>query len=216
MDGWRTADGRTLVAWQGEAPARLPDGSERATFSFLLLGPDHIERTFEWHQDSVEDWLYTSAYFVEQDELRCCFSGDRFGGGESCSVSTELRGLEPLAPTHVPARPTVEALVRARAQALASQAAERRRADEQRADSLRAALRDVPGAGPIVLTFALDGGAWVVRHGADEWWRTTSWPWLGKGLHDQLSPIVRRRYAPRPAKLEVDDATWRSLDYSND
>ncbi|MBL8918418.1 MAG: hypothetical protein JNJ54_06125 [Myxococcaceae bacterium] len=216
MDGWKTPDGRKLVAWRPETATRLPDGTERPSFSFLLLSPERIESTWEWRQDSVEDWLYTSAYFVEAGALQCCFSGDRFAGGESCSVSVVLSGLEPLPQAEVPPRDQIEALVRARARALALQAAERHEADERRRRSLHAALRDVPGTGPIVLTFALDGAGWVVRHGDETWWRATDWPWLGTGLRDQLGPVVKARYAPRPARLEVDDATWRSLDYSND
>lgn len=216
MDGWKTPDGKKLVAWRAEEPTRLPDGTQRPSFSFLLVASGRLDSTWLWRQDSVEDWLYTSAYFVEDGELRCCFSGDRFAGGETCSVSTELRGLEPLPPDEVPPPGEVEELMRARARALEDQAARRREADERRREALRAALRDVPGAGPIVLTFALDDAGWVVRYGDEVWWRATDWPWVGKGLHDQLNPVVKARYAPRPARLEVDDATWRSMAYSND
>ena len=85
---------------------------------------------------------------------------------------------------------------------------------EAKLDGFASALRPVPGT--AALTFSLDGTHWVVRHGTSEWWRDGTWPWLGKGLHDLLAPVVTRHYAPRPAQLEVDDATWRSLSWVND
>lgn len=66
------------------------------------------------------------------------------------------------------------------------------------------------------LVFALDGLDWVVRHGAEVWWRERDWPWLGKGLRDTLARLVTAHYAPRQASLEVDSTTWQSMAYSND
>lgn len=213
MDAWRTPDGKTLVAWRDEAPCRLPSGAERATSTFLLLGPGGLERTWDWRQSSVEDWLYTSAYFVADGALQCCFSGERDSGRESCSVSIELSGL---VPTEAPARDAITPLVRASEDALHRAREARLAADEARLRGFRAALRPVPGSEPIVLTFSATDSDWVVSHRGEAWWRSTDWPWLGKGLHDQLSPIVKQHYAPRPARLEVDDATWRSMAYAND
>lgn len=216
MDAWRTPDGKTLVAWRDEAPCRLPGGVERATSTFLLIGPGGLERTWDWRQSSVEDWLYTSAYFVADGALQCCFSGERDSGRETCSVSVELPGLVPLPAAEAPSREAITPLVRANDEALSRAREARQAADEVRLKRFREALRPVPGTDAVVLTFSATASGWVVSHGGEAWWRSTDWPWLGKGLHDQLSPIVKQHYAPRPARLEVDDATWRSLEYAND
>lgn len=213
MDAWLTPHGQVLVAWKPASAARLPNGDQVATFTFLLLERGAIVREYDWRQSSLEDWLYTSAYFVSDGALKCCFLGERDSGRETNQVSIELDGL---VATHAPTTDELLALVGAR-DAKANEVRVAALAVQQaRLDGFARALRDVPGTDALLLTFSLDGTDWVVRHGTVEWWRDGTWPWLGKGLRDQLAPVVTRRYAPRRATLEVDDATWRSLSYAND
>ncbi|MBM4781077.1 MAG: hypothetical protein GQE15_25570 [Archangiaceae bacterium] len=213
MRVWRTADGALLVEWKAERAARLPDGREVATASFLRIEGDAVTRESWWNESSLEDWLYTTAFFVDGDCLKSCFRGERYGGGETCTVSVELSGL-----TVVPAPPEADL------RAIVGKHHERkeqhhRRAlavEEARDRSFVAALRPVSGTAPVVLVFALDGMDWVVHRGGEIWWRERDWPWLGKGLRDKLAPLVKAHYAPRPATLEVDSATWQSMSYAND
>ena len=95
MDAWRTPDGQVLVAWKPEPAARLPDGLEVSTFTFLLLDRGALVREYDWRQASLEDWLYTTAYFVSDGALKCSFLGERFGGRETNEISVELQGLVP-------------------------------------------------------------------------------------------------------------------------
>ncbi|MDP1918333.1 MAG: hypothetical protein Q8L14_18955 [Myxococcales bacterium] len=213
MDAWRTPDGRVLVAWKPWPSTRLPDGSEVSTFTFLLLDRGALVREYDCSQSSLEDWLYTTAYFVSDGALKCSFFGERYGGRETNEVSVELHGLVPVP---APAFEVLRSLVEAR-DSMAREANEgARRERDAMLDGFRRALREVPGAEEFTLSFALDGPDWVVRHGNDVWWRDGSWPWLGSELHRLLVPVVTARYAPRPARLEVDAATWQSLAYSND
>ena len=213
MDAWRALEGQVLVAWKPGPAARLPDGREVSTFTFLLLDRGALVREYDWRQSSLEDWLYTTAYFVSDSALKCSFVGERFGGRETNEVSIELSGLVPVP---APAFELLRSLVEAR-DSRAREANERAQRElDAMLDGFRRGLRDVPGAEALTLTFALDGKDWVVRHGDVEWWRDGSWSWLGSGLHRLLAPVVTGRYAPRPARLEVDAATWQSLAYSND
>jgi hypothetical protein len=213
VDAWRAPEGQVLVAWKPGPPARLPDGREVSTFTFLLLDRGALVREYDWSQSSVEDWLYTTAYFVADGALKCSFLGERYGGRETNEVSIELSGLVPVP---APAFELLRSLVEDR-DSRARDANERAQRElDALLDGFRRALRDVPGASALTLTFSLHGKDWVVRHENVEWWRDRTWSWLGSGLHRLLAPIVTRRYAPRPARLEVDDATWRSHAYSND
>lgn len=212
MRAWRTADGALLVEWRIERAILLPDGREVSTASFLRLEGEAVTREFPWSQSSLEDWLYTTAHFVEGDSLKACFRGERYGGGETCSVTTELIDL------------SVVTADEARLRAIIAAHHERKNSEQRRAlavedardRSFLAALRPVPGTAPIALGFSLDGLDWVVHHEGDVWWRERDWPWLGKGLRDKLAPLVARHYAPRLATLEVDSATWQSMSYAND
>ena len=65
MRAWRTADGALLVEWRIERAILLPDGREVSTASFLRLEGEAVTREFPWSQSSLEDWLYTTAHFVE-------------------------------------------------------------------------------------------------------------------------------------------------------
>lgn len=211
MRVWRTTDGALLVEWKSERPIRLPDGREVPTASFLRIAGDAVTREFLWNESSLEDWLYTTALFIEGDCLKSCFRGERYGGRETCTVSTELSGLV-LAdtPADLPTRITNH---------LAKKDQQHRRAaavEEARDRSFVAALRPIPGSGPVVLVFSLDGPEWVVHHEGEVWWRDRDWPWLGKGLRDKLARLVTAHYAPRPATLDVDSATWQSMAYAND
>lgn len=213
MDAWRAPEGQVLVAWKPGPAARLPDGREVSTFTFLLLDRGALVREYDWRQSSLEDWLYTTAYFVSDGALKCSFVGERFGGRETNEISIELSGLVPVP---APAFDLLRTLVEARDSKAREASAVAQRELDAMLDGFRRALPDVPGAEELTLTFALDGTDWVVRHEKVEWWRDRTWSWLGSGLHRLLAPLVTRRYAPRPARLEIDEATWRSLAYSND
>lgn len=213
MDAWRTLDGHVLVAWKPGPATLLPDGREVSTFTFLLLDRGALVREYDWRQSSLEGWLYTTAYFVTDGALKCSFLGERFGGRETNEVSIELPGLVPVP---APAFELVRSLVEARDSRAREASAVAQQERDAMLDGFRRALRDAAGSEELRLTFALDGKDWVVRHGDVEWWRDGGWPWLGSGLHRLLAPVVTGRYAPRPARLDVDAATWLSLAYSND
>lgn len=213
MRVWRTADGALLVEWRAERTTLLPDGREVPSASFLRIDGATVTREFLWTESSLEDSLFTTSHFVEGDALKSCFRSLRDGGGETCTVSTELCGLS------VVASPAEEALRAIIASHHTRQAEAHRHAldvEAARARSFVAALRPIPGTGPVQLVFALDGLDWVVRNGAEVWWRERDWPWLGKGLRDTLAQLVTVHYAPRQASLEVDSTTWQSMAYSND
>ncbi len=213
MRVWRTADGALLVEWKVERAVRLPHGREVATASFLRIDGDVVTREYWWNESSLEDWLYTTALFVEGDFLKSCFRGERYGGGETCTVSTELSGLRVVAEPPEASLRTIIANHHAQKDAAHRRALE---VDDARDRSFLASLRPVPGSAPVLLVFALDGMDWVVHHGGEVWWRERDWPWLGKSLRDRLAPLVTTHYAPRPATLEVDSATWQSMSYAND
>ena len=124
--------------------ARLPDGLEVSTFTFLLLDRGALVREYDWRQASLEDWLYTTAYFVSDGALKCTFLGERFGGRETNEISVELQGL---VPSPAPAFEVLRSLVEARdARAREARDVAQRERDAM-LDGFRRALRDVPGAG---------------------------------------------------------------------
>ncbi|MEV4377062.1 hypothetical protein [Streptosporangium sp. NPDC049644] len=214
--GWRTRDGRTLVAgpvepW-GAGPPGLrevfggepadPGGGGVRTY-YALDSSGAVHRVYDTRMFSLEDELYVTVYRVEGDALYAHHSVHDHRHAEARHErSLECAGLVPLNPGQVPPLESVLAAVAELADRERAEAAVR----EGGLDAVRAAfasaLPEHPGDGVLRLELTLEGERPVVRlSGGRVLWRATTTDHTHRELLALLRAVLPVRYGDRPVEL---------------
>ncbi|WP_433365653.1 hypothetical protein [Streptosporangium sp. CA-115845] len=226
--GWRTRDGRTLVAgplepWHagppgldeifGDEPA---DAGGAGVRTYYALDPSGaVDRVYDTRVFSLEDELHVTAYRVEGDALYVHHSSyDHRYAEARHERSLECAGLIPLAPARVPPLERVLAAVAEPADRKRAEAAVRRGGLDAVRVSFASALPDHPGDGVLRLELTLEGERPVVRlSGGHVLWRATTADHTHRELLALLRAVLPARYGDGPVELVpspdiVDHGFW--------